>query len=113
MVEITYVSIVPKASSARLRQVLAEEDTGPLKWREARSGRGSEFYFTGPPDLVRQTHEFVTLWLANQIIAGRAGKTAEAPSARPWRAAVARMAAGAAAVLAFSVIAFTGSGALG
>jgi hypothetical protein len=113
MVEITYVSIVPKESSARLRKVLAEEDTGPLKWREARSGRGSEFYFTGPPNLVRQTHEYVTLWLANQTVAKRAGKTAEAPSVRPWRTAVARTVAGAAAVLAFSVITFTGSGALG
>ena len=113
MVEITCVSIVPRECSARLRQVLAEEDTGPLKWREARSGRGSEFYFTGPPGLVRQTHEFVTVWLANQAVAKRTGETAEAPSARPWRTAAARTAAGVGAVLAFSVIVFTGSGALG
>src|ERR1700748_1110701 len=83
-VQITYVSIVPKESTARLRQVLTEEDTGPLQWREARQGRGSEFYFTGPPDLVRQTHEFVTLWLANQAVAGRTGRTVDVAHARPW-----------------------------
>lgn len=112
MVEITYVSIVPKASSGRLRQVLAEEDTGPLNWREVRSGRGSEFYFTGPPDLVRQTHEFVTLWLANQTVAARAGKTAEAPRLRPWRMAATRTAA-AAGLLTFVATAFSAGGPLG
>lgn len=113
MVEITYVSLVPKAASAKLRQVLGEEDTGALKWREVRSGRGSEFYFNGPPNLVRQTHEFVTLWVANQSVAGRAGKTADAPSLRPWRERLSRTATVASALVAFSAVAFSGSGALG
>jgi hypothetical protein len=70
MAEVTYVSIVPKESSGKLRETLEQNDTGELKWREQRSRLGSsEFYFTGPPGLVRQTHEFVTLWLANQKLA--------------------------------------------
>jgi len=63
---VTYVSLVPKDQSEKLRNTLSQEDTGPLSWREQKSWRGSEFYFTGPPDLVRQTHEFVTLWLAKE-----------------------------------------------
>jgi len=72
MAEVTYVSIVPKESSEKLRNTLRENDTGELKWREERSGSASEFYFTGPPTLVRQTHEFVTLWLANRKLAAMA-----------------------------------------
>jgi hypothetical protein len=72
MAEVTYVSIVPKESSGKLRDTLRENDTGELKWREQRSRFGSEFYFTGPPALVRQTHEYVTLWLANQKLASLA-----------------------------------------
>jgi hypothetical protein len=66
MAQVTYVSLVPKDQSAKLRATLSQEDTGALTWREQKSWLGSEFYFTGPPDLVRQTHEFVTLWLAKQ-----------------------------------------------
>jgi hypothetical protein len=66
MAEVTYVSLVPKENSSKLRTTLEREDTGLLTWREEKSRHGSEFYFTGPPDLVRQTHEYVTLWLANQ-----------------------------------------------
>jgi hypothetical protein len=69
MAEVTYVSLVPRESSTKLRETLRQNDTGELKWREQRSHFGSEFYFTGPPTLVRQTHEFVTLWLANQKLA--------------------------------------------
>ncbi len=72
MAEVTYVSLVPKESSEKLRDTLRENDTGELKWREERYRSGSEFYFTGPPMLVRQTHEFVTLWLANQKLAAMA-----------------------------------------
>jgi hypothetical protein len=72
MAEVTYVSLVPKESSRKLRETLRQNDTGELRWREQRSGSGSEFYFTGPPALVRQTHEFVTLWLANQKLAAMA-----------------------------------------
>ena len=74
MAEVTYVSMVPKESSAKLRDTLRQNDTGELRWREQRSHFGSEFYFTGPPALVRQTHEFVTLWLANQKLAALTGR---------------------------------------
>jgi len=72
MAEVTFVSIVPRESSGKLRETLEQNDTGELKCRELRSRMGSEFYFTGPPTLVRQTHEFVTLWLANQKLAAMA-----------------------------------------
>jgi len=72
MAEVTYVSMVPEERSAKLRDTLRQNDTGELRWREQRSHFGSEFYFTGPPALVRQTHEFVTLWLANQKLASLA-----------------------------------------
>jgi hypothetical protein len=61
--EATYVSFVPKGKTAKLRRTLQTEDTGPLKWREHKTWFGSEFYFSGPADLVRRTHEYVTLWL--------------------------------------------------
>jgi hypothetical protein len=63
--EATYVSFVPKTKSAKLRRTLQTEDTGDLRWREEKTFFGSEFYFSGPPDLVRRTHEYVTLWLAS------------------------------------------------
>ena len=61
--EATFVSFVPKAKTAKLRRTLQTEDTGALKWREHKTLFGSEFYFSGPADLVRRTHEYVTLWL--------------------------------------------------
>ncbi len=63
MPEATYVSFVPKAYSTKLRQTLQTEDTGEVSWRERKTFRGSEFYFSGPPSLARKAHEFVTLWL--------------------------------------------------
>ncbi len=63
MSEATFVSFVPKAKSAKLRRTLQTEDTGPLTWREQKTLFGSEFYFSGPADLVRRTHEYVTYWL--------------------------------------------------
>lgn len=74
MAEVTFVSIVPKDSSAKLRDILQHEDTGPLTWREERHRGGSEFYFTGPSALARQTHEYVTLWLANQKLSKSGSK---------------------------------------
>lgn len=65
MSEATYVSFVPKTKSAKLRRTLQTEDTGDLRWREEKTFFGSEFYFSGPADLVRRTHEYVTLWLAS------------------------------------------------
>jgi hypothetical protein len=72
MAEATYVSFVPKRSSTKLRSTLQAEDTGFLRWREQKTRAGSEFYFTGPADLARRTHEYVTLWLANEKLSGRA-----------------------------------------
>jgi hypothetical protein len=63
MIEATYVSFVPKRKSDKLRQTLTAEDTGPLRWHERRTFSGSEFYFTGPADLARRTHDYVTTWL--------------------------------------------------
>ena len=113
MSEITYVALVPKDSSAKLRDVLMEEDTGPLIWREERSRRGSEFYFTGPSELARQTHEFVTLWVANQRIGKLVGRTAAPPSHRPWRSAIGRAAYPVTGLAVFALIAFSGNGAFG
>lgn len=64
MAEMTYVAFVPKAKREKLRYVLQTEDTGALRWREERGRRGSEFYFTGPSQLARQTHSYVTSWVA-------------------------------------------------
>ena len=63
MSEATYVSFVPKAKSDKLRQTLMSEDTGEIRWRERKTFSGSEFYFTGPAELVRKTHIYVTEWL--------------------------------------------------
>ena len=63
--EATFVSFVPKTKSAKLRRTLQSEDTGDVRWREQKTFFGSEFYFSGPAELVRRTHEYVTLWLAS------------------------------------------------
>src|SRR5580698_1754229 len=59
--EATFVSFVPKAKTAKLRRTLQTEDTGELRWREHKTFFGSEFYFSGPAELARRTHEYVTL----------------------------------------------------
>lgn len=64
MPQVTYVSFVPRSKCARLRSVLADEDTGELSWVEKRRMFGSEFYFSGPSRLVRKTHAYITEWLA-------------------------------------------------
>lgn len=66
MSDAIYVSFVPKAHRAKLREVLRSEDTAPVVWRERRGLFGSEFYFSGPAKLTRKAHETVTLWLARQ-----------------------------------------------
>ena len=63
MSEATYVSFVPASRRAKLREVLQSEDTGPIAWRERRTLFRSEFYFSGPADVARRTHAFVTAWL--------------------------------------------------
>jgi hypothetical protein len=63
MSEATYVSFVPASRRAKLREVLQSEDTADITWRERKSLFRSEFYFSGPPALVRRTHAFVTAWL--------------------------------------------------
>ena len=68
MVEATFVAFVPKNKSDQLRQTLTAEDTGPLRWRERRTFSGSEFYFTGPSELARKTHVYVTQWLARGLL---------------------------------------------
>ena len=65
MADVTYVSFVPLAKRAKLRQILREEGAGPLQWREKRRLFGSEFYFSGPSALARETHLHITRWLAN------------------------------------------------
>lgn len=70
MSEVTYVSFVPKRKRAKLRSVLQSEDTGEIRWREKKTLFGSEFYFSGPTDLVRRTHAFITRWLADDMSLG-------------------------------------------
>jgi len=62
--QVTYVSFVPRAKCAKLREVLQSEDTGPVRWSEKRTWFGSEFHFSGPPALVRRTHAYIAEWLA-------------------------------------------------
>jgi hypothetical protein len=63
MADATYVTFVPKAKRAKLRQILETEDTAPLVWREQRSFFGSEFYFSGPSELARKAQAYVAEWL--------------------------------------------------
>lgn len=65
MIEATYVLFVPKTKRAKLRGVLQSEDTSPLTWREKRSFSGSEFYFSGPAGVARETHLHLTRWLSS------------------------------------------------
>ena len=67
MSEVTYVSFVPKAKRAKLRSVLESEDTGQVRWREKKKLFGSEFHFSGPTELVRRTHAYITQWLADDL----------------------------------------------
>jgi hypothetical protein len=64
MIEATYVSYVPKRKREKLRRVLASEDNSEIRWREKKKLFGSEFYFSGPTELVRRTHAYITRWLA-------------------------------------------------
>ena len=63
--DVTFVSFFPKTKTAKLRRTLQTEDTGELRWREQKTFFGSEFYFSGPAELARRTHEYVTFWLAS------------------------------------------------
>ncbi|MEO7639861.1 MAG: hypothetical protein ABIU07_00455 [Ramlibacter sp.] len=63
MSDATYVSFVPAAKRAQLRESLTTEDTAPLVWREQRSFFGSEFYFSGPSALARRAQAYVAEWL--------------------------------------------------
>jgi hypothetical protein len=65
--EVTYVSYVPNRKRAKLRRVLESEDTGQIRWREKKKLFGSEFYFSGPTELVRRTHDYITRWLADDL----------------------------------------------
>jgi hypothetical protein len=63
MTDATYVTFVPSAKRALLREILETEDTAPLVWRERRSFFGSEFYFSGPAALARKAQAYVAEWL--------------------------------------------------
>jgi hypothetical protein len=63
MPDATYVAFVPAGMTAKLRSVLESEDTGQVTWRERKVMFGSEFYFSGPPRLVRATHAYVSQWV--------------------------------------------------
>lgn len=67
MVETTYVLFVPKAKRARVRTGLAAEPNEVLKWRERRTLFGSEFYFSGPAAVARQTHACASRWVAEPL----------------------------------------------
>ena len=67
MTEATYVSYVPKKKRAKLRLALQAEDTGQIIWREKKKLFGSEFYFSGPTELVRKPHAYITRWLADDL----------------------------------------------
>jgi len=67
MDEATFVSFVPKKKSDQLRRTLTTEDTGKIRWRERRTFSGSEFYFTGPVELARKVHIYVTQWLITGV----------------------------------------------
>ena len=62
MVDATLVSFVPTEKCLKLRSTLETEDTGLLRWSEVATLFGSEFCFTGPPDLTRKTQAFVNRW---------------------------------------------------
>lgn len=68
MAEATYVSYVPSGKRAKLRLVLQSEDTGAITWREKKKLFGSEFYFSGPSELVRRTHAYITRWIAGETM---------------------------------------------
>ena len=63
----TYVSFVPRSKRAKLRSVLESEDTGQIRWTEKRRFFISEFHFSGPSNLVRKTHDYITKWLASDL----------------------------------------------
>ena len=65
MPDATYVAVVPSGMTAKLRSVLQSEDTGLITWRERKVMFGSEFYFSGPPRLVRATHAYVSQWVVS------------------------------------------------
>jgi hypothetical protein len=62
MVDATFVSFVPTDKCLKLRKTLETEDTGLLRWRELAMLFGSEFFFTGPAELARQTHDYINRW---------------------------------------------------
>ncbi len=62
MDEVTLMALVSHERGEKLRAVLESEDTAPVSWREERTLFGSEFFFSGPAELVHQTHAFVTKW---------------------------------------------------
>jgi hypothetical protein len=65
MIEATFVNFVPAEKCSKLRATLETENTSPLSWSEVAMLFGSEFYFSGPEDLARRTHEYIKRWVAD------------------------------------------------
>ena len=65
MTEATFVNFVPLEKCVKLRTVLETENTAPLSWREEGMLFGSEFYFFGPEDLARRTHDYIKRWVGD------------------------------------------------
>jgi hypothetical protein len=63
MIEATFVNFVPAEKCSKLRNTLQAENTAPLSWSEVAMLFGSEFYFSGPEDLARRTHEYIKRWV--------------------------------------------------
>lgn len=63
MSDATYVAFVPSTMRGKLRSILQSEDTGQISWRERRVLFGSEFYFSGPSNLARAAHAYVSQWV--------------------------------------------------
>jgi hypothetical protein len=55
-VEATYVLFAQNSQRARLREALAAQSDGPVRWRERKLLFGSEFYLTGPAAAARRAH---------------------------------------------------------
>ena len=63
MVEATYVLFVSKRLRGRVRTGLASEPQADIRWRERKTLRGSEFYFSGPAAQARQAHACAAGWI--------------------------------------------------
>jgi hypothetical protein len=63
MVEATYVLYVPRSQRVRVRTALAGRVGDAVTLRERKTLFGSEFYFSGPAGLARESHTSAMRWL--------------------------------------------------